>query len=81
MVSATSTSLGRIRTIHLYCALSITQSHLLVLDDVVSTGVASGAVAGEHLGSVLEVSGEGSGGDGHHTDNDGGGKLRYNRVH
>lgn len=37
--------------------------HLLVLNDVVSTGVACGAVASEDLSTILEVSSESSGGN------------------
>jgi hypothetical protein len=50
--------------------------YLLVLDDVVSTGVACGAVASEDLGTVLKIGGEGSRGDRHNSDNYGSGDLR-----
>jgi hypothetical protein len=50
--------------------------YLLVLDDVVSTSVASGTVACENLGTVLKIGGEGSGGDRHNSDNNGSGDLR-----
>ena len=39
------------------------KDYLLVLDDVVSAGVASSAVASEYLGTVLKVGGEGSRGN------------------
>jgi hypothetical protein len=44
--------------------------------DVISTSVASGAVACENLGTVLKIGGEGSGGDRHNSDNNGSGDLR-----
>jgi hypothetical protein len=50
--------------------------YLLVLDDVVSTGVACGAVASENLGTVLKIGGESCGGDRHNSDNNGSGDLR-----
>ena len=49
--------------------------YLLVLDNVVSASVASSAVTGEHLSSILKISGECGRGNRHHTDNDGGGDL------
>lgn len=49
---------------------------LLVLDDVVSAGVACGAVAGEHVGTVVQVGGVG-GGHGHA----GGDEGRTDLVH
>ena len=49
--------------------------HLLVLDNVISAGVASSAVSGEDLSTVLKISGECGRGDGHHADDDGGGDL------
>lgn len=51
--------------------------HLLVLDDVVASGVASGAVACENLGTVLQVGGEGGRSDGDHASEEGGGDLIY----
>ena len=44
--------------------------HLLVLDDVVASSVASGTVASENLSSVLKICGKCSWGDGHGTGND-----------
>ena len=49
--------------------------YLLVLDNVVSAGVASSAVTGEHLSTILKVSGECGRGDRHHADNEGGGDV------
>ena len=58
-----------------YCINIGWKDYLLVLDNVVSAGVASSAVASEYLGTVLKVGGEGSRGDWHHTNNDSGSKL------
>ena len=49
--------------------------YLLVLDNIVSAGVASSAVSGEYLGTILKISGECGRGDRHHADNDGGSDL------
>ena len=53
----------------------IGEAYLLVLDDIVSAGVACGTVACEYLSAVLKVSSEGCGGDGHDTNNNGGSDL------
>ena len=53
--------------------------YLLVLNNVVSASVASSAVTGEHLSSILKIGGECGRGDRHHTDNDGSGDLLLRR--
>ena len=49
--------------------------YLLVLDDVVASGVASGAVACEDLGTVLQVSGERGRSNGDHAGEEGSSNL------
>lgn len=56
------------------------EAYLLVLDDIVSASVACGAVACEYLSTVLKVSGEGCGGDGHDANNDGSSDLCHRLI-
>ena len=56
--------------------------YLLILDDIVASGVASGAVACEHLSTVLQVSSKGGRSDGDHAREKGGSDLlcRFNSL-